>query len=83
MTQCNYNILGTTFFKEYVETINVNTNKLTINTSTNIDNDITFFQNTTKKYLYYSREYPVYNKENQYFEPYQRKCLTFLIPIFK
>ena len=32
VTQCNHNILGTPFFKEYIETINVNTNKSTINT---------------------------------------------------
>ena len=48
-TQCNHNILGTPFFKEYTETINVNTNKLTINTNTILDNDITFFMNSTKR----------------------------------
>ena len=82
-TQCNHNILGTPFFKEYIETINVNTNKLTINTPTDIDNEIHFFRNTTKEYPYYSRIYPVYNKETQYFEPREHKCLTFPIPIFK
>ena len=58
VTQCNHNILGTPFFKEYIETINVNTNKLTINTNTILDNDITFFMNSTKGYpttLYYTR----------------------------
>ena len=83
ITQCNHNILGTPFFKEYIETINVNTNKLTINTSTDIDNEIHFFQITTKEYPYYSRIYPVCNKETQYFEPHEHKCLTFPIPIFK
>ena len=29
VTQCNHNILGTPFFKEYIETRKVNTNKLT------------------------------------------------------
>ena len=82
-TQCNHNILGTPFFKEYIETINVNTNKLTINTSINIDNDIIFFQNTTKEYPFYSRVYPVYNKETQYFQPHEHKCLTFPILIFR
>ena len=43
VTQCNHNILGTPFFKEYIETINVNTNKLTIYTLTDIDNEIHFF----------------------------------------
>ena len=52
ITQCNHNILGTPFFKEYIETINMNTNKLTINTNTIIDNDITFFMNSTKGYPY-------------------------------
>ena len=33
VTQCNHNILGTPFFREYIETINVNTNKLTITTT--------------------------------------------------
>ena len=61
----------------------MNTNKLTINTPTDIDNEIQFFQNTTKEYPYYSRIYPVYNKETQYFEPHEHKCLTFPIPIFK
>ena len=42
-----------------------------------------FFQNTTKEYPYYSRIYPVYNKETQYFKPHEHKCLTFPIPIFK
>ena len=83
VTQCNNNILGTPFFKEYIESINVNTNKLTINTPTDIDNETHFFQNTIKEYPYYSRIYPVYNIETQYFEPQEHKCLTFLIPIFK
>ena len=83
VTQCNHNILGTPFFKEYIETIKVKTNKLTIYTLTDIDNEIHFFQNTTKEYQYYSRIYPVYNKETQYFEPHGHKCLTFPIPIFK
>ena len=79
VTQCNHNTLGTPFFKEYIETINVNTNKLTINSPTDIDNEIRFFQNTTKEYPYYS----VYNKETQYLEPHEHNCLTFPIPIFK
>ena len=54
VTQCNHNILGTPFFKEYIETINVNTNKLTLNTNTNLDNDIIFYMNSTKGYPYYS-----------------------------
>ena len=37
VTQCNHNILGTPFFKEYIETINVNTNRLTLNTNTILD----------------------------------------------
>ena len=71
VTQCNHNIHGTNFFTEYIEAINVNTIKLTINLSTDIDNEIHFFQNTTKEYPYYSRIYPVYNKEAQYFKPSQ------------
>ena len=50
--QCNHNILKTPFFKEHIETSNVNTNKLTINTNTIIDNDIIFFRNSTKGYPY-------------------------------
>ena len=53
ITQCIHNILGTQFFEEYIETINVNTNKLTKHTSTDIDNDVIFFQNITKEYPYY------------------------------
>ena len=83
ITQCNHNILGTPFFKEYIETINVNTNKITINTNTIIDNDITFFTNSTKGYPYYSRLYPIFNREPIYFEENQHKCITFPIPIFK
>ena len=83
VTQCNHNILGTPFFKEYIETINVNTNKLTINTNTIIDNDINFFMNSTKGYPYYSRLYPIYNKEPIYLEREHHKCIIFPIPIFK
>ena len=83
MTQSNHNILGTPFFKEYIETINVNTNKLTLNTSTIIDNDITFFMNSTKGYPYYTRLYPIFNRETIYFDQNQHKCITFPIPIFK
>ena len=83
VTQCNHNILGTPFFKEYIETINVNTNKLTINTNTILDNDITFFMNSTKGYPYYSRLYPIYNKESIYLEKEQHRCITFPIPIFR
>ena len=83
VTQCNHNILRTPFFKEYIETINVNTNKLTINTNTIIDNDIIFFMNSTKGYPYYSRLYPIFNKETIYLERDQHKCITFPIPIFK
>ena len=82
VTQCNHNILGTPFFKEYIETINVNTNKLTININTIMDNDITFI-NSTKGYPYYSRLYPIFNKEPLYLERDQHKCITFPIPIFK
>ena len=52
ITQCNYMILGTPFFKEHIETINVNTNQLEIKNSTNIDHGKIFFQNTTKQYHY-------------------------------
>ena len=83
ITKCIHNILGTPFFKEYIETINVNTNKLTINTSTILDNDITFFMNSTKGYPYYSRLYPIFNKETIYLDREQNKCITFPIPIFK
>ena len=83
ITKCNHNILGTPFFKEYIETINVNTNKLTINTSTILDNDITFFMNSTKGYPYYSRLYPIFNRETIYLDREQNKCITFPIPIFK
>ena len=83
VTQCNHKILGTPFIKEYIETINVNTNKLTINTNTIIDKDITFFMNSTKGYPYYSRLYPIFNKEPINFERDQHKCITFPIPIFK
>ena len=47
ITQCNHNILGTPFFREYIENFNVNTRKLTIDTNKSLDNDITFFQNST------------------------------------
>ena len=83
VTKCNHNILGTPFFKEYIETINVNTNKLTINTNTILDNDIIFFMNSTKGYPYYSRLYPIYNKESIYLEKEQHRCITFPIPIFR
>ena len=81
ITQCNHNILGTPFFKEYIETINMNTNKLTININTIVD--ITFFMNNTKGYPYFSRLYPIFNREPMYFEENQHKCITFPIPIFK
>ena len=83
VTQCNHNILGTPFFKEYIETINVNTNKLTINSNIITDNDIIFFMNSTKGYLYYSRLYPIFNKEQKYLERDQYICINFPIPIFK
>ena len=83
VTKCNHNILGTPFFEEYIETINVNTNKLTINTNTILDNDITFFMKTTKGYPYYSQLYPIFNKEPIYFESNQHTCITFRITIFQ
>ena len=83
VTQCNHNFLGTPFFKEYIETINVNTNKLKLNTNTIIDNDIVFFMNSTKGYPYYSKLYPIFNKETIYSDQNQHKCITFPIPIFK
>ena len=83
VTKCNHNTLGNLFFKENIETINVNTNKLTINTNTIMDSNITFFMNTIKGYPYYSRLYPIFNKEPIYFESNQHKCITFPIPIFQ
>ena len=83
VTQCNHNILGTPFFKEYIETINVNTNRLTLNTNTILDNDIIFYMNSTKGYPYYSRLYPIFNREIIYIEQNQNKNITFPIPIFK
>ena len=63
--------------------INVNTNKLTINTNTILDNDITFSMSSVKSYSYYSRIYPIYNKKPNYQESNQHKRLTFPIPIFQ
>ena len=83
VTQCNHNILGTHFFKEYIETLNVNTNRLTLNTNTILDNDIIFYMNSTKGYPYYSRLYPIFNRETIYIEQNQNKSITFPIPIFK
>ena len=83
VTQCNHNILGTPFFKEYIETINVNTKKYTINTHRILDNDITFFMSSTKGYPYYSRIYPIYYKEPIYLARNQHKCVTFPITIFQ
>ena len=83
VTQCNHNILGTPFFKEYIETINVNTNRLTLNTNTILDNYIIFYMNSTKGYPYYSRLYPIFNRETIYIEQNQNKSITFPIPIFK
>ena len=83
VTQCNHNILGTPFFKEYIEAISVNTNKLPINTKTIIDNDFAFFKNTTKGYPYYSRLHPIFIKELIFFESNQHKRITFPIPIFQ
>ena len=79
----HHNILGTPFFKEYIETINVNTNRLTLNINTILDNDIIFYMNSTKVYPYYSRLYPIFNRETIYIEQNQSKNITFLIPIFK
>ena len=83
VTQGNHNILGTKFFKEYIETINVYTNKLTINTNTILDNDITFFMTSTKGYPYYSRLHPIYNRESIYLDKEQHRCITFPIPILR
>ena len=81
ITQCNHNILGTPFFKEYrnnkCKYEQINKQKY------NLDNDITFFMNSTKGYPYYSRLYPVYNKESIYLEKEHHECITFPIPIFK
>ena len=63
--------------------MNVSTNKLTKNTNTTLDKDITFFMNSTKGYPYYSRLYPIYNKESIYLEKEQHRCITFPIPIFR
>ena len=48
-----------------------------------MDNDITFFMNSTKGYPYYSRLYPIFNNEPLYLERDQHKCITFPIQIFK
>ena len=39
--------------------------------------------NSTKGYPYYSRLYPIFNKETIYSDQNQHKCITFPIPIFK
>ena len=39
--------------------------------------------NSTKGYPYYSRLYPIFNKETIYLERDQHKCITFPLPIFK
>ena len=83
VTQCNHNILGSPFFKEHIETINVNTNRLTLNTNTILDNVIIFYMNSTKGYPYYSRLYPIFNRETIYIEQNQNKSITFPIPIIK
>ena len=65
VTKCNHNILGTPFFKEYIETINVNTNKLTINTNRIIDNDINFSW-TVQKDIHITLDYTQFITKNQY-----------------
>ena len=61
----------------------MSTNKLTTNTNTIIDSDISFFMDSTKGYPYYSRFYPIFNREPIYFEENQHRCITFPIPFFK
>ena len=39
--------------------------------------------NSTKGYPYYSRLYPIYNKESLYLEKEQHRCITFPIPVFR
>ena len=39
--------------------------------------------NSTKCYPYYSRLYPIFNKEPIYLDRDQHKCIAFPIPIFK
>ena len=58
VTQCKHNILGTPFFKEYIETINVNTNTI-------LDNDIIFYMNSTKGYRI-TLDYTQYSREKQF-----------------
>ena len=48
-----------------------------------MDNDITFFMNSAKGNPYYSRLYPIFNREPLYLVRDQHKCKTFPIPIFK
>ena len=48
-----------------------------------MDNDNIFLMNSTKGYPYYSRLYPIFNKEPLYLERDQHKCITFPIQIFK
>ena len=39
--------------------------------------------NSTNGYPYYSRLYPIFNREPMYFEENQHECITFPIPIVK
>ena len=39
--------------------------------------------NSTKGFPYYSRLYPIFNRETVYIEQNQNKGITFPIPIFK
>ena len=38
---------------------------------------------STKGYPYYSRLYPIFNREPVYIEENRHKCITFPVPIFK
>ena len=42
-----------------------------------MDNDITFFMNSAKRYPYYSKLYPIFNREPMYFEKTNTNALPF------
>ena len=71
ITDIKHNIIGIPFFTKYIPTINILDSKINIKDKyTRMHNTaLTFFQRMNKQLPFFSKFYPIYNKERKHLKP--------------
>ena len=81
ITDIKYNIIGIPFISKYIPTINILNSKILIKdkyTKTK-ETSLTFFQRLNKQPLFFSKFYPIFNKQRKHLKPLSGNIYNFSI----